>query len=212
MNHTFSGLILGGFVEKALYGLSGIFIGFILSSFKEWWILKFKRKKEAEFLSVHVSFLLERFIEECAEIVEDDGLYHGQYNQEGCRQAHAKEPSLNLKSLDVDWKSLPSGLMYRILDLPNEIYKANKRISSVEEHVASPPDYEEIFEERQYAYAKLGLLAIKYVDELRDLGSLRKRGRNKHNPEKTLIDKRNEIESNIQLRESNKYQRGRLDK
>ena len=194
----------GETVEKVAYILIGAFIAFILNIVKDSRAQKIQRKKEVEYLSVHVSFILERFIEGCVDVVYDDGLYHGERDQEGCRQVLVNTPSLDIQSLDVDWKALPTNMMYKILDLPNEIYLTNKRVSSAAEHSAYPPDYEEIFEERQYGYAKLGMLAISYVAELRELSKIPKRESSQYDPEHPLIEKINEIENVIKLREHNR--------
>jgi hypothetical protein len=62
--------------------------------------------------------------------------------------------------------------MYQILNFPVDIGQANSIITSVYDHVAFPPDYEEGFEERKYQYSKLGLTAFEINNKLRILGNL----------------------------------------
>jgi hypothetical protein len=58
--------------------------------------------------------------------------------------------------------------MYEILYFPNLIKDAESYIDSTFEHAASPPDYSEGFEERQYQYSKLGIMASELTTKLRE--------------------------------------------
>ncbi|MCU4677469.1 hypothetical protein N7931_17745 [Catenovulum sp. 2E275] len=74
--------------------------------------------------------------------------------------------------VDVNWKSLPTNLMYKILRLPSRVHDANAYISTEWKYASYPPDYEELFEARIEKYAELGLIAIKLVEELQELAKL----------------------------------------
>jgi len=61
---------------------------------------------------------------------------------------------------------------YEILNFPLNLESANSFIDSTFEHAASPPDYSEGFEERQYQYALLGVRANVLALKLRSLSKL----------------------------------------
>lgn len=146
-------------MEKVLIGLIGVFSGFFLSFTKGLWLEWKSKRKNAEFLAIHVVCMLDRYVDGCVGVVNDDGLRYGQCNAEGYREIQTSLPTFELQNLGVDWKTISAELMYRILGFPNEIQSANNSIDSSFEHVASPPDYEEGFEDRQYQYTRLGLKA-----------------------------------------------------
>jgi len=133
--------------------------------------------------------MLERYIAACAEVVADDG----QYNSEGRSCIQVSVPSFEPESLKVEWKALPANLMYEILNFPNYIETANCRIDSAFEN-ASPPDYEEGFEERQYQYAQLGIRASKLASKLREYAKLPKREIGDWNPIQHMEDQKLDID------------------
>ncbi|MEJ1379327.1 MAG: hypothetical protein RPU34_05880 [Candidatus Sedimenticola sp. (ex Thyasira tokunagai)] len=154
-------------MAEALIGLLGVVVGAFIAGAREYWIAKSVNRKSAEYLAIRVVSVLDGFVEGCAEVVGDDGLYHGQAGPDGCRSVQVSTPEFSVESLDVDWKSIPSSLMYEILSLPNRVSAADQRIDGALEYVAGPPDYEELFEERQIQYGELGLKAASLSDELR---------------------------------------------
>lgn len=111
--------------------------------------------------------MLDNFVANCIEVTLDDGLAYGSRDKDGCKRPQVEHPTIDLKSLDVEWKSLPSDLMYKILNFPTLIADANSYISAVLDYEAGPPDYEEFFEARTVKYAELGLLAISIIETLR---------------------------------------------
>lgn len=56
--------------------------------------------------------------------------------------------------------------MYRLLSLPNESETAERCLDGAD-NVATPPDYEEWYEERRVQYSKIGLTAFALTQELR---------------------------------------------
>ncbi|MOA38354.1 hypothetical protein D3C78_1600300 [compost metagenome] len=62
--------------------------------------------------------------------------------------------------------------MHEILSFPNKIEAANQFIHATFEYAATPPDYADGFEERQYQYAKLGIDAYELACKLRDHAGL----------------------------------------
>jgi hypothetical protein len=115
---------------------------------------------------------LDRFVYRCVDVAHDDGTSYGQYDKDGCARIQITPPEFKPSDLDVDWRSLPSNLMYKILNLPNKIETANEAISSTFDHVAGPPHYEEGFEARQLHYSELGLHAMDLAARLREYAKL----------------------------------------
>lgn len=120
------------------------------------------RQRRARYLATRVVCILDPFSSRCADIVHDDGLT----DHEGISHPRETVPELHFPD-DVDWQSIDVTLMYNILSLPNEIDSANASVTFVGDEVASPPDFEEYFDERQYQYARLGLLSLELSDQLR---------------------------------------------
>jgi hypothetical protein len=154
-------------MESAIFGLVGVLLGGGLTIFKDWWIAIRKEKKEAEYLSIRVSCALEAFLARCAEVVGDDGLSEGRTDDRGYHKVQVEAPKFEPELLPVEWKSLPTSLMYEVLNFPNLIDAARGRVSYVSEWEADPPEYHEFFEERQLQYGKLGLEAYRLADALR---------------------------------------------
>lgn len=159
-------------MDKTAYVLIGIVLGVLLNAAKEWWFQKRMNKKELEYLAIHMSCLLDSFVNGCADVVADDGLCCGQPDQDGCRSIQTKTPNFDPLSVEVEWKTLPAEIMYEVLSFPNQIEAANHKISGAFEYAAFPPDYDEGFEERQLQYATLGLKAYSLASKLRSIGNL----------------------------------------
>lgn len=157
--------------EKYFFGLVGIFLGSFLSAVfsivRELYSEIRAKKKEAEYLAIRMVCIFDSFAEGCATVVGDDGLCHGQTDAEGYSSIQVPAPELDVQLKDVDWKSFTPKLMYEILYFPNLIQDAESYISNTFEFAASPPDFSEGFEERQYQYAKLGIRASELTAKLR---------------------------------------------
>lgn len=187
--------------ERALFGLVGIVLGIALTLLKEWWFDKKKEQKEREYLSVRVSCLLDRFAVDSADVTYDDGTYHGQYGPDGVAKPQVNLPKIDLESEEVDWKSLPTELMYDVLKFPNKIEAAKKYIDAVAENEYDPPDFPSFFEARQYEYAVLGLEAINLSKRLRLLCKLPEPDEPEWSPFRIMSDKKIEILAERKLRE-----------
>ena len=154
-------------MDKFVFTLIGIFLGAILTIGRELYAEKRSRKKDAEYLAIRLICILDTFMERCASVVGDNGLYHGQTDEQGYSRIQEPAPDLDIKINDVNWKALPSELMYEILSFPNLISDADRLIGSTFELAACPPDYSEGFEERQNQYSLLGLKASTLSSKLR---------------------------------------------
>lgn len=156
----------------AIFGLVGVVVGAFLTSFKEWWFNRQKNRKERDYLAVLVSCALDAYVRQCADVVGDNGLYHGQTDQDGCLRIQTDTPKFEPENLSVEWKSLPTTLMYEIWGLPNQAKSAQSIVDSTFEHCCSPDDSTAGFQERRFQYAKLGLTAAGLAEQLRELAGL----------------------------------------
>lgn len=153
-------------MESAIFGLVGVALGALLAVAKEWWFQNRKNRKEAEYLAIQISCELEWYAIRCAEVVGDDGLCHGERDENDGRKRQVKAPKFDPMSFNVEWKALPVKLMYEILDFPYKAEIADHDISSTFDY-DDQPDYERGFEERQFQYASLGIAASQLATKLR---------------------------------------------
>lgn len=149
-------------MESAIFGLIGVALGGLLPLAREWWFQRRQEAKDAGFLVILVARQLDLYVSNCASVVADDG----EPNMGNYYQPTTSTPAFKLELLEVEWKSLPVGLMYEIFDFRFWAEQAEKKSSNAFEH-ASPPDFEEGFEERQYQYAILGIRAHELANRLR---------------------------------------------
>jgi hypothetical protein len=150
-------------MEKILFWL--------INTLKDFISQRSKSKKDVHFLAINIVFALDKYVAGCVEVVGDDGLFCGQRDADGCLRTQVSVPTFDLGFPATELKLLPRQLMYGIMNFPNDIANSNAWINGASEH-AFPPDYEEAFEERQYQYAKLGIMALKLASDLRALANL----------------------------------------
>lgn len=151
-------------MDKAFIGLIGVALGFLLTTLKDWLLQKKKNRKEIEYLSVKLISLLDKFTSGCADVVFDNGVE----DKDGHTRAQTNVPSFQPDEIvGADWRSLPTNLLFEVLNFPSEIESSNRAITGAFEFVATPPDYSDGFEERQYHYAKLGIKANELATKLR---------------------------------------------
>lgn len=181
-------------MESAIFGLVGVVIGGLLTVAKEWWFHSRKNRKDAEYLSIQVSCELERYVARCAEVVGDNGLCQGQPDEKGYHTSQVEPPKFEPKSFNVEWKSLPANLMYEILDFPYKAEVACQSVSAAFKYTATPPDYWEGFEERQFQYATLGIAASQLATKLCNHVGLPARSVGDWNPVHYMEEKKSAIE------------------
>lgn len=187
-------------MDNATIGLIGVVLGVFLTVAKEWLFQSRKNRKEVEYLCIQIACMLERFIGGCVEVVQDDGLFYGQYDSDECRSIQVSAPKFEPEMVKVEWKSLPAKIMYEILNFPSQVEAANSKISGAFEYVAGPPDYEEGFEERQYQYALLGIKASKLASRLRNYSRLPEREMDDWDPIHYMKEQIQKIESQRKVR------------
>jgi len=181
-------------MESAIFGLVGVVIGGLLTVAKEWWFQKLKTRKDSEYLSIQVFCQLERYVACCAEVVADDGLCDGQPDKNGYSTPQVKQPVFDPNSFNVEWKSLPANLMYEVLDFPYKAELASQIVSSAFNFAATPPDFCEGFEERQFQYATLGIAASQLATKLRNHVGLSVKSVGDWNPVKYMEEQKSTIE------------------
>jgi hypothetical protein len=120
-----------------------------------------EQRRHASYLAIRTVCILDRFISDCSDVVADDGDYI-----DGELTPTVAHPTLEFPD-DVDWKSIPPPLMYRILALPNSVDAAGRSIDYMT-HIAMAPDFEEHFAEVRYQFSKLGIAGLDLVCEMRD--------------------------------------------
>ena len=179
-------------MESAIFGLVGVVIGGLLTVAKEWWFQNRKSRKDAEYLSIQVSCELERYAAHCADVVGDDG--EARPDDNGYCTAQVQPPKFDPRSFSVEWKSLPANLMYEVLDFPYKAELASQSVSAAFEFAATPPDFCEGFEERQFQYATLGIAASQLATKLRSHVGLRARSVADWNPVRYMEEQRSAIE------------------
>ncbi|WP_445365669.1 hypothetical protein ACJJJB_02465 [Microbulbifer sp. ANSA001] len=180
--------------EKIVIGLFGVVLGFLLNFVKDIFTAHQDRKKEAEYLAIRIICIFESFMDGCAAVVGDNGLYHGQPDKDGFHRVQVKTPELDIELEDVNWKSFPPKLMYEILYFPSLVKEADRDISSTFEHVACPPEFFEGFEERQFQYSTLGLKAAEITKKLRKQYNIPKNQMSSWDIVEYMVDKKNKLE------------------
>lgn len=171
-------------------GLFGVVVGAALPLVREAW----NNKRQARYLAIRVACLLDEFLDECTNVVGDDGLSSGQRSADGRLEAQVSQPMGLPLPDDVDWRSIDHGLMYKILALPSRIERDNRSIAFEAEH-SFPPDYREFFEERQYRYACLGLDVAALTRTLRSTYGIPEQETGEWDPVGYLVKEKTRIEN-----------------
>lgn len=187
-------------MEAAWIGLTGVFVGALMTAAKEWVFKYLGDKRKARYLAIRVCTRLDKFFFECADVVNDDGLVEGQMDPKHGRMPQVDLADIQLQDLDVDWQVMSSKLAYGILSLPNDVEMAKRNIAGWADH-AFPPDYEEVFVARQVKYAQLGLKASQLAADLRKFAKLPLVQRGEWDPE---VDMKARLEDEKKASESRK--------
>jgi hypothetical protein len=119
-----------------------------------------KLERDARYLAIRVSVVLERFALDCAEFAGDNDLHRRSDGAAG--QHRASVPSIAAYPTDADWKALPQDLLAECLSLPTEIEQTSRGIDFVSD--VAPDDAPAACDE---ACAALGLRALDLAKRLR---------------------------------------------
>lgn len=155
-------------MSEAFFGFLGVIVGGIIPWLQSSMSERQLKRNNADYLAIKIVTLLEKYILDCVDVVCDDGTSQGQpAGKDGCYEHQVDTPAHIAFPDDINWKSIDSKLMFKLLSLPNLAHEADRSISFSLEF-AGPPDYSEFFEERQKKYAKIGLYALDVESELRN--------------------------------------------
>lgn len=183
---------------SAIFGLVGVVIGAFIPLLWQTYQERLRNKKDLTYIAVRLAAELDRYTSQCADTVADDGLCDGQRGPDGYRHPQTDEPEFDPLSIDGEWRSIPTELMYEILDLPylSEITRKKVEQSSLYDNA---PDYEQTFELRQKEYASLGLRAANLARRLRKEAGMPERKITGWNPVDFIqerLDELNQLDHN----------------
>ncbi|ELC6355182.1 hypothetical protein Q8V91_004493 [Enterobacter hormaechei] len=154
-------------ILTAVAAFGGVWYGQRLITQREAKVAAAKREAELYFISTELVFRLERFAQECAEVVQDEG----EVDDKGYTRSTVKAEAFSPEDIAGDWRVLPARILYRIRELTVLIPEANRYISVVQEF-DSPPDWQCTFQERRYQYSRLGMKAVLLSKRLRQLNHM----------------------------------------
>ncbi|KTF39568.1 hypothetical protein [Xanthomonas translucens] len=143
--------------------LVGVLIGAIIPAVVTARIASRHRKDDTGYLAVTVSAALETYVGGCIDVMFDSGELdpeRGEY----CPRVSS--PVLELRSLDVNWRSVPVSLLDRIFAIPNAQQSINDKISWETEHMEYPILL------RQVEYGSLAEKALTVLIAVRGKASL----------------------------------------
>jgi hypothetical protein len=185
-------------MSEAIFGFIGVFIGAIIPWIKETLNERAQRGRHARYLAIQVIRVLEEFIDKCSDVVFDDGTSEGRpagrYSSgEMYNEAQVTCPEAPVYPPDLDWRSIDTDTVYRIVMLSNMKRSVDLRISDAADH-DSPPDYGEFFRARWEGYAELGLEAFAICEKLRKSYNLPQPDWRYYNPKKVFEEKKGEVE------------------
>jgi hypothetical protein len=178
--------------------ISGLFafVGVLVATALVPWIRgHISRKQAARYLGIRVVCILDKYVEDCAEVAAD----WGRENPEGYSESQVSAPRCPSYPVDLDWHSIDYTLMYDLLSLPTNAEKAAGFVSDAGEH-ADPPDFEGFFEARSSQYATLGLKAFDLTTKLRKAYRIPDLDRTEWDPVNRLKQELKDIEERRQTR------------
>lgn len=143
--------------------LIGVGLGAFLGTFKDVFIESGKRKRLAWLTAVRLTVILDKYVDDCSENVQDGG----DYDQQGERQTRVRQPDLDYPD-DLGWTSLHRELMYAAFRLKVEHDSADKALEFVGSEIAFPPDYDEYWDEKKVLFSNQGLAALELIRSLKD--------------------------------------------
>lgn len=186
-------------MTEAIFGLIGVLVGSGISWLQSYWINKKETDKSAKYLAIRLVCILDKYMEDCAHVIKDDGLCEGQRSEDGCLVPQVKVPSVPHYPEDIDWKSIDHNLMFALLSFPSEIEDGNRVISATDD-IATPPNYQEWFDERKFFYCKFGLIAYKLSNDLSDKYGIKKKKYNDWDPVKDFSNELKTVAKRRHLR------------
>ena len=180
-------------MTEAIFGLIGVLIGSCITWFQAVWASKRELDRSARYLAIRLVCIFDKYLEDCAAVVRDDGLNCGMRTKDGYLEAQVMAPGPPVYPSDVDWKSIDHELMYKILSFPSDVEGAEGIISSAWE-MSGPPDYDDWFIERAFRYAQFGLVAYALAEDLSKKYDIQKKTYKNWDPVAELKDNLEKIQ------------------
>ena len=153
-----------------------------------------QKSRESDIKHYHAPNLtdeLDRYVGYCVKVAYDDGRAVGDVREIG-----VSEPPPPIYSKSIDWAAMDSKIHYRVRSLLATSKEVADSFNSPFVEIKSP-DGEKYFEERQLAYARLGLEAYDIAKKARGMyGIPRQNILDGELPETALRRKISEIEGN----------------
>lgn len=155
-------------IISASAGIAGVLLGNSFLTLKEVIFNKKKKEKDTTYLAIIVTSHLERFANGCMSVANDNGTEYGRpAGKDGeTYVATTTAPIFTPLEIDVEWKILPSDLIYPILRLPDEIEHLENYLNNILEYSNDFPENTEFFQQRRMGYAELGLKSSKISRDL----------------------------------------------
>lgn len=175
-------------IVAAIVGLVGVVVGAFLTIRAQNTMFERQREYERSYAGPMLICRLETFIADCNAVALD----LGEENNQGMRNTVATWPKLSFNDLDIDFKSIPADLLYRVLSLPNKLANAAQVVADVWDYDFDPPDFPSYFAARRKLGAQLSMEARVLCIELKKLCQL------PHRPTKADLELANTI-AGIQL-------------
>lgn len=123
-------------VAAAAVGAVASMLGAYLKDWLEARREKRSMAREAIYLAVRVSVILEEFAGVCAEYVEDQNLFS--QSKGSCGTPHSVLPDLELYPENTDWRVFETNLLSRVLSFPNELNHSKRLIAWFSEERGEP--------------------------------------------------------------------------
>lgn len=183
-------------MTEAIIGLVGVLIGSGITLFHSYWTRKQDEAKNARYLAIRCVCVLDKFVEDCMDVIKDDGLSFGERNKDGYLEPQVIAPGPPIYPNDVDWRSVDQEIMYKLISFPSEV-EAGDRMIEFTKNIANPPNFEEWFLERNFYYCNFGMHAYNLSNELANKYGIKKKVYNNWNPE---LDFQNEFTRSSQIR------------
>ena len=110
-------LVTSIFDSKLLSNLAPPFLGAVIALMGQYLFNRSKRKSEANYLAVRVFFVLDKFVKDCALLIDHYNNDYGNFLD----QINSETGALNLPH-DVNWNSIDKQLLIKILSLKESFY------------------------------------------------------------------------------------------
>lgn len=184
---------------EAIVGLVGVIIGAGITWLQTYLIRKRDEAKNARYLAIRCVCILDKFVEDCMDVIKDDGLSFGERNSEGCLEPQVIAPGPPIFPNDVDWRSIDQEIMYKLISFPTEV-EAGDRMIAHTKIFAYPPNFEDWFLERKYYYCTFGIHAYNLSNELTNKYGIKKKVYNNWEPESEFNEEFTKISERRQQR------------